>query len=725
MLNSQLDDDSSLHYAVSEGSEAAEQREQHQNRRQSSSLIASKETNQVWCLRIALLTVLLIVAISFAVLVHAYTSKNERDEYEDTMHQFAKLIQTTVLTTAQNRLESVGSLATAIQAHAVATSAVWPFVTVPFFEERVDTITSLTGAYKIVFFPIVSHNNKDKWERYSVNHRGWINDSYVGQEALYGSSDYGLPASDESYIDFLWGPEYYNVSRDGKDGVPNFESGISDSIFTSRHEGKQLHVVTEQKEYYIPQWQAAPIDWYYWSSINLDYTQFQDFAESTTISMDTGAAVLGEAWADAYTPGFISTMIFPIYKEFHTSPQRQQQQQQQQGGNGVVGFLGADIYWGRYLTKILPENARGVYVVIENTIQLHVMTYQIFGDNATFVGEGDLHERKYDDQVESFRFGEQLYASALHGSSSSSSSSFYTGTPLYDGFIQYTFHIYPSEELERQYVTRKPVLYTIVTLVIFSVTSLFFVLYDCLVERRQKLMMNRAVVSDAIVSSLFPRSVKSRLYGVAGGDVNNNGNRRINHHHHHPQRSTDPSKVRFDQPLPVTHEVSGHGQGDPSEVYENDEHETRPISFSRHQSTVNPTTTATATTTSSTISSDLATSPPIADLYTDTTILFADIVGFTAWSSTRPPVDVFRLLESVYGAFDEIAERRGVFKVETIGGRLTKNPSTAFVENTLADPLLTYNHRVRLEFLYRPFYLMGMVDSLRFAHCYFFYYQLV
>jgi hypothetical protein len=44
-----------------------------------------------------------------------------------------------------------------------------------------------------------------------------------------------------------------------------------------------------------------------------------------------------------------------------------------------------------------------------------------------------------------------------------------------------------------------------------------------------------------------------------------------------------------------------------------------------------------------------------------------DIVGFTAWSSVREPSQVFTLLETVYHAFDEIAKRRRVFKVETIG----------------------------------------------------------
>jgi class 3 adenylate cyclase len=66
-------------------------------------------------------------------------------------------------------------------------------------------------------------------------------------------------------------------------------------------------------------------------------------------------------------------------------------------------------------------------------------------------------------------------------------------------------------------------------------------------------------------------------------------------------------------------------------------------------------------------SDDVKSSKPIADLFENTTIMFADLVGFTAWSSKRTPVEVFELLEAIYGVFDAIAIKRGVFKVETIG----------------------------------------------------------
>eukprot|EP00980_Cylindrotheca_fusiformis_P010180 scaffold2265_cov98-Cylindrotheca_fusiformis.AAC.4 len=58
---------------------------------------------------------------------------------------------------------------------------------------------------------------------------------------------------------------------------------------------------------------------------------------------------------------------------------------------------------------------------------------------------------------------------------------------------------------------------------------------------------------------------------------------------------------------------------------------------------------------------------PLADLFLETTVVYADIAGFTAWSSAREPAQVFILLETLYGEFDKRAYRHNVFKVETVG----------------------------------------------------------
>ena len=58
---------------------------------------------------------------------------------------------------------------------------------------------------------------------------------------------------------------------------------------------------------------------------------------------------------------------------------------------------------------------------------------------------------------------------------------------------------------------------------------------------------------------------------------------------------------------------------------------------------------------------------PIADSFSCATVMFADISGFTSWSSNRNPVDVFQLLELLLKDFDIVGLQTGVFKVSAIG----------------------------------------------------------
>jgi class 3 adenylate cyclase len=137
--------------------------------------------------------------------------------------------------------------------------------------------------------------------------------------------------------------------------------------------------------------------------------------------------------------------------------------------------------------------------------------------------------------------------------------------------------------------------------VTFVFTSLVFVSYDCIVARRQRIVMDRAMASGAIVSSLFPEKVRNQLY--------------------------EENQEKAKQVANSKDFMNNGGAG----------------------------------------GNDIKSSRPIADLFENTTILFADLVGFTAWSSKRTPVEVFELLEAIYSVFDAIAVKRGVFKIETIG----------------------------------------------------------
>ena len=63
---------------------------------------------------------------------------------------------------------------------------------------------------------------------------------------------------------------------------------------------------------------------------------------------------------------------------------------------------------------------------------------------------------------------------------------------------------------------------------------------------------------------------------------------------------------------------------------------------------------------------DLVGPEPIADSFSCATVMFADISGFTLWSSNRNPVDVLQLSELLFKEFDIVGLQIGVFKVSTI-----------------------------------------------------------
>ena len=54
-------------------------------------------------------------------------------------------------------------------------------------------------------------------------------------------------------------------------------------------------------------------------------------------------------------------------------------------------------------------------------------------------------------------------------------------------------------------------------------------------------------------------------------------------------------------------------------------------------------------------------------LYDDVTVLFCDVVGFTAYSEKNPPETVFAELEALVERFEELAQQHGLEKIKTIG----------------------------------------------------------
>lgn len=272
----------------------------------------------------------------------------------------------------------------------------------------------------------------------------------------------------------------------------------------------------------------------------------------------------------------------------------------------IIGSVVLDIDWVYISASAVPSGSQGIHLVLENSCGQR-RTFKSDGNRIDYAGDGDLHDPAYSAMFQQSTFDEYRTiqrAAALYATNETN--------PL---DCAYRITAYSSPEFHSSYKSHKPRLYALAVMMIFVFTSLLFVAYDCYVSRRQRKTMHAALQRDEIVSSLFPSAVHDRLFrptAAAGTNTLVLWKKLL-----HIKPETD---------LQRTFVESTGNRG-----YYNIPGEA------------------------------------IADYFPLVSIVFADISGFTAWSSEREPSQVFELLETVYQAFDKFVKRIGIFKVETTG----------------------------------------------------------
>jgi hypothetical protein len=81
-----------------------------------------------------------------------------------------------------------------------------------------------------------------------------------------------------------------------------------------------------------------------------------------------------------------------------------------------------------------------------------------------------------------------------------------------DGVCMYSITIYPTAELIASFKSMKPALYTGIIGCIFFVMALTFFIFNRYIQRRNKKVVLAAAKSNAIVSTIFPSTVRDRLF---------------------------------------------------------------------------------------------------------------------------------------------------------------------------------------------------------------------
>jgi class 3 adenylate cyclase len=545
--------------------------------------IAEGESKAVVWLRVLVLCVLVISTLSVVLGVYFYMSGAEEEDFENKFNSDADKVVKAIGKTLDQTLGATDAFIVKMVAYARYSNSDWPFVTLPAFSIQATKLLRLSKAFQFSMSHIVAQDERDDWQRYANATHGWIDESFE------------IQANDEDWHGSL-----------ARDYVTSYDiNGFAGSIQDPSPHGNNT---------YMPSWQQAPMipnsagsfpyNWDAWeipdvaaALVNMFETQRVVVSGAGNIIEDpndpwqVAMAEAGRNWARAYiSPDDdpaepISVITYPVIDSLESVRINIDEEQ------SIVAVLTFAIFWRELLRDILPLGSDGVLVVFENPCGAD-FTYQLDGPSTTYLGVGDLHDPKYN------HLGHSTTLPDLMDTSTSERDSSYTGIPLSTDYCITTLKVFPSQVFEDDHVTSDPIIFTLIIAFIFLFTSAVFITYDCLVSRRQRIVMDRALKSGAIVSSLFPEKVRNQLYQEQEDRLEKESNTKT-----------------------FVHDANDVVKG----------------------------------------------SKPMADLFEETTIMFADLAGFTAWSSKRSPTQVFELLECIYSSFDAIAERRGVFKVETIG----------------------------------------------------------
>jgi class 3 adenylate cyclase len=595
--------------------------------------------------RYIFISILLVAAISIASVSYALFRNDDIKAFErDFMAQAEELQLYTKhnLDSIFDTLKGLSYSTTSIVKRLTNQTGYPPgFINLPDVESNLGLARKTSNALVIAYMPRVANKDFAAWTNYSMENKGWVADQQPGgpldveveiNDFVWEYTDYDWEkrGSQELPIDSIADMDISNAEdtslrrklvkglslpkerpgdcaggqsrRRGRRDLANTDDNIfvlyhdDDFDVQVRPEPSSVTKTPDFDEYQTPVWQISPVP-----IIKENHTQVPiinynladrvifykavEYMENSRLPVFLDVCDQS-SWflIDGHMDILQTVVAFPVFGDFTEDAP-------------IVGYYTAIIPWQDFFTNNVGKDSDEMVVVMNNTCG-EVFSVSVNGGNATIIGEYDAEDRYSSKPKKSSNFAKEYNSKDF--------------IKYEEEVCLYQMTIYPGLKFEKSKNTVRPIIIFSVIIVIFLLTSMAFLLFDCLVTRRQNKLLDTALRQNAIVNSLFPKNVQKKLMEEADATLEAAERQRTN------KRRNLSTFLNDDQ-------RSHERKADPFD------------------------------------------SKPIADLFPNTTIMFADISGFTAWSSAREPAAVFTLLETIYRAFDEIAKRRRVFKVEVVG----------------------------------------------------------
>lgn len=561
-------------------------------------------------LRESAVVLFIYLAVFVPLIVYLSARTVEVDDFENQFTALSTKVIDSFGVKLARMMSAVDSLSVAATSHALTTNTTWPFVTLLDYDLQSGSAASLANTPYVGINHLIQEDQREEWNNYTLQESGWLSAALGRQEAVLAAQ---IPQRErreqrELRVGLGWFPP-----------PPDFSNGYPSDIFRYQ-EGSDTGIVTDDSPGpYFPAWQVYPL---IPIEINFNWMQLRSDREAIGAMFDSNQAVLSE-FRTLDEPGYL---VSGILAKFYSDLLARKLNDPSATYDGepvsamfypifdtfdkdrkIVAAVNTIIFWDSFFLGMLPANAETIICVVENGCG-DAFTVEVDGDGATFLGAENVHDvAAFDGLVQTFSFSELADVNNFQFSDAAS--------PLNRDFCPYTLSVYPSDALHGAYITRYPTFFALGSACAFLLMFLVSMTYEVVVNRRMVRIVKAEKENRAIVSSIFPEDVRNRIL-------------QEQKEHKEVENLAHP-KLKLKSFL---------DKGRPASAMRD---ETEDLSF--------------------------LTAKPIADLFPFCTVIFADISGFTPWSSEREPEQVFTLLETIFQAFDKLARKRTIFKVETIG----------------------------------------------------------
>jgi hypothetical protein len=674
--------------------------------------IAPKEARLASLARILVYFILVVTSSLVSAGIYRDVRQAQQDAFDRAFENLANQLSlrwTSHVSTQLGALESLGIAITSYYSMTAAASSsnrttpfVWSQVTIADFERRSAIFRRTAGAESVVLLPLVaSMEARTSWESYVLDptHQDWIAQGI----------EYDMKLQKE--VEQIVGGSTRRQRHRRKVEESSALSGIWPTIYTMDGQSS-APIVDQGPPPFLPGWQSSPPreSW-----INFNFASHDVIGSSVEEAVRSKKAVLSkmmglsstnqsigellllgtnEGVEDTSATGPTLSLLYPLYDRFGADRQ-------------IVGLLSAQSMVETLWKASLPFHSDTVEAVLENTCG-QVVTYRIKGETIEYRGDG-MQRDTNDENDSSLEVSLDLVPGVD-----------YLGEPLLYhiqgnsvedgadnniniGGCDYVLRIHATQDMRDEYESNSPWLYAISVEVMLVLLLITFSLYDCLIRRYLKVILDAAIKARTIVGQIYPQIVQDRLFGsnkpvlMAATTASSQQvtNPQQEQHRHNPRRP--PSDVSFASSRDglnrssavVSMASSGYdGNSTSSDLKGGDEtisakdnlYVNNDMKFNGSSRSLRaellpmhqlksflqegaPKKTLNTSEHSTDLFEYKKNSKPIADLFPSVTVLFADISGFTAWSSSREPAQVFMLLETIYRSFDRIARKLVVFKV--------------------------------------------------------------